>query len=91
MSSCIKLTTKKYNLRPGPPFPANKCQHKVKVGNDGKHYKSVTNKNGVFTWRKSSKKSSIKKRSKKRSSKKRLRYYHVLSSKGKLELKTYYI
>jgi len=39
--SCVKQDTKKYTERPSPPFPANECCGEVKVGNDGKLYRSV--------------------------------------------------
>jgi hypothetical protein len=50
MSTCKKLTTKKYMNRSSPPYPANKCQGKLKPGNDGVMYESVSNKNGVHRW-----------------------------------------
>jgi hypothetical protein len=39
--SCVKQDTKKYTERPSPPYPANECCGQVKVGNDGKLYRSV--------------------------------------------------
>lgn len=42
----------KYKMRDSPPYPANENCDKIMVGNDGKKYKSVPNKNGICTWRK---------------------------------------
>ena len=50
--SCSKQTTKKYTSRSSPPYPANECCNKVKVGNDGKKYKSSPDKNGTCRWKK---------------------------------------
>ena len=41
---CIRQTQKKYVSRPSPPYPANKCQHIKKKGNDNKMYVSHKNK-----------------------------------------------
>lgn len=49
--NCIVQTQKKYTSRPGPPYPANECCGEVKMGNDGKGYISLGNKNGVCTWK----------------------------------------
>lgn len=38
---CTRQFNKKYSKRPGPPYPANLCPHKIKYGNDGKIYKSI--------------------------------------------------
>jgi hypothetical protein len=37
--------------RPSPPYPANEHKDKVKVGNDGRKFKSVADKNGVYRWK----------------------------------------
>ena len=48
--NCTVQTQKKYTSRPGPPYPANECCGEVKMGNDGKGYISLGNKNGVCRW-----------------------------------------
>lgn len=45
-----KKTQKKYTSRPSPPFSANDCKNKTKKGNNGKFFKSVADKNGVYKW-----------------------------------------
>jgi len=51
MPKCsIKETQKKYTTRPSPPFPASECKNKKKKGNNGKFFKSVVGKNGVYKW-----------------------------------------
>jgi hypothetical protein len=52
-SGCVIQTSAKYNslTRKSPPYPANKCQGKILLGNDGNMYRSVSNINGVYTWR----------------------------------------
>lgn len=44
---------KKYQTRPGPPFPANDpgCRGLIKKGNDGFMYESVLNKRKIYTWK----------------------------------------
>jgi hypothetical protein len=49
--SCRELTSKKYTTRPSPPFPANSCQNMTKMGNDGKMYESIANRNNVYQWK----------------------------------------
>ena len=44
--------TKKYRNRPSPPYPANEMCGKTKLGNDGNHYLSKANKNGICSWKK---------------------------------------
>lgn len=51
-SACQPQTTKKYLERPSPPFLAAECPGKVKLGNNGLQYRSVANKNGVYSWKK---------------------------------------
>ncbi len=42
---------KKYRTRPGPPYPANLCRRKTKIGNDKKRYKSEQRgRSRVFRW-----------------------------------------
>jgi hypothetical protein len=73
MSGCKKQSSKKYQTRKSPSYPANKCQGQVKKGNDGTMYTSKRASNGVYRWQKSaSKKSSTKKSSTKRSASKRV-------------------
>lgn len=49
--SCVNLShIKKYRMRKSPPYPAQACQHLVKIGNDGNRYKSLPDKNGVYRW-----------------------------------------
>ena len=48
---CKKSHTKKYKIRPGPPYPAQDCKSHVKKGNDKLYYKSVPDKNGVYKWK----------------------------------------
>ena len=52
-SGCVIQTSAKYNslTRKSPPYPANKCPGKILLGNDGNMYRSVSNINGVYTWR----------------------------------------
>jgi hypothetical protein len=45
-----KKTQKKYKSRPSPAFPANVCKNKTKKGNNGKFFKSVSDKNGLYKW-----------------------------------------
>jgi hypothetical protein len=49
---CKKSSLKKYITRPGPPYPAQKCEYRVLLGNDGNIYRSSPNKNGIFSWKK---------------------------------------
>jgi hypothetical protein len=51
--SCIRQTTAKYHktTRKSPPYPANQCHGKSLYGNDGNMYVSVSNVNGIYTWR----------------------------------------
>lgn len=48
---CSKSLKKKYTSRPAPPYPAQNCKNIVKTGNNGKKYKSVSNKNGIYKWK----------------------------------------
>ena len=49
---CEKSYLKKYITRPGPPYPAQNCKYSIRTGNDGNIYRSIPNKNGVFSWKK---------------------------------------
>ena len=49
-SGCIKSTDKKYQTRPSPPYPAALCPNTVKVGNNGKMFKTVLSAKGVWRW-----------------------------------------
>jgi len=49
---CRKQSTAKYTNRPSPPFPANECHGRVKVGNSGDLFESVANSRGIYQWRK---------------------------------------
>jgi len=70
MADCVKSSLKKYQTRPGPPYPAQGCKKQGRLGNDGEFYMSERNKNGVYKWvRKTGFKTSASKR--KRSKKSR--------------------
>ena len=45
-------TTNKYKNRKSPPYPANNNKNKIKKGNDGLKYKSISDKNNVYRWKK---------------------------------------
>jgi len=45
------LKWKKYTTRKSPGLPANMLCGEKRMGNNGKMWKSVANKNGVCTWR----------------------------------------
>ena len=47
---CNEQHTAKYVNRKSPSYPANECCGMVMVGNDGQHYLSKPNKNGVCRW-----------------------------------------
>jgi hypothetical protein len=47
---CTLQTTKKYQDRPSPSYPANECHGERMKGNDGLLYISKGNKNGVYKW-----------------------------------------
>jgi hypothetical protein len=48
---CVRQTLKKYTSRPSPPYPAQECPYKKKMGNDGRMYQSKPNDiNGIFRW-----------------------------------------
>ena len=49
---CSAQHTEKYMNRNSPRYPANKCCHSIKLGNDGHSYQSIPNKNGVCAWKK---------------------------------------
>ena len=47
---CEKQTASKYTKRPSPPYPARECPNKIKVGNDGNKYISLSSVTGIFKW-----------------------------------------
>ena len=53
-SGCVEQFTKKYQERPSPAYPANKCCGQIKKGKDGLMYESRPNKNKICTWKKHS-------------------------------------
>jgi hypothetical protein len=52
-SGCVEQFTKKYQARPSPAYPANRCCGESKRGKDGFMYESRADKNGLCTWKKS--------------------------------------
>jgi hypothetical protein len=50
MLGCVKIGARKYSVRNSPPYSANKCKSMKKKGNDGNHYLSQPDKNGVYRW-----------------------------------------
>jgi len=48
---CVKLDTKKYKQRKSPPYHARECPNKIKTGNDGKLWISLSSITGIFTWK----------------------------------------
>ena len=48
---CIKSNAKKYIHRVSPPFPAQNCRYRTMIGNDNKLWKSESNKNNIFRWK----------------------------------------
>jgi hypothetical protein len=50
MLGCVKIGARKYSVRNSPPYSANKCKSMKKKGNDGNHYISQPDKNGVYRW-----------------------------------------
>lgn len=71
--TCVKLSTAKYVNRPSPPYSAQACPDQTMKGNNGNLYKSVSNKNGVYRWVKTTVNHEVKRKhsSKKSSSKKK--------------------
>lgn len=61
-SGCVEQFTKKYQERPSPAYPANKCCGESKRGKDGFMYESRADKNGVCTWKKVKNHSGVRKR-----------------------------
>jgi hypothetical protein len=47
---CRRMTTRKYKLRPSPPYPAQECKGLVKKGSDGATYVSKANARGIYRW-----------------------------------------
>lgn len=52
---CKKVRTSKYLTRKSPAFHANDCPGATKKGNDQEMWRSVADKRGVYTWRKTMK------------------------------------
>jgi hypothetical protein len=50
MSSCVKVRSKKYQTRKGPPYHAKDCKGKTKKGNDKKTYISTPGSKGIYKW-----------------------------------------
>jgi hypothetical protein len=50
MSSCVKVRSKKYQTRKGPPYHAKDCKGQTKKGNDKKPYISIPDSKGVYKW-----------------------------------------
>jgi len=48
--SCIEVKTKKYQYRKSPPYHAKNCKGEIKIGNDGKKWKSITNNKMIYKW-----------------------------------------
>ena len=48
--ACQRVTQKSYATRPSPPYHAGECRDQIKEGNDGRTYKSIQNKRGIYTW-----------------------------------------
>lgn len=51
-SGCVIIFLPKYQNRQAPSYPAKNCKGKYRYGNNGKLYKSVKNKKGVYRWKK---------------------------------------
>ena len=49
-TGCVKQTTKRFTARKSPPFKAENCQGKVRVGNDNEKYISTQISNGSWRW-----------------------------------------
>jgi len=47
---CTRQLSKKYQQRPSPPFPANKCCGQTMQGNDGRLFESRPARNGICRW-----------------------------------------
>ncbi len=59
---CIKVNTKKYRERPGPPYHAADCKDRFMKGNDGQTYASMAGSSGVYKWIKMPSQDSLKRR-----------------------------
>ena len=53
---CKRVTLKRYLARPSPPYHAGECRGKTMKGNSGLMYTSKPDKNGVYTWKRKTKK-----------------------------------
>jgi hypothetical protein len=49
--NCVKLESKKYKERKSPPYHARDCPNKIKTGNDGKLWISLSSITGIFSWK----------------------------------------
>ena len=49
-SKCHMSNKSKYLKRPGPPYPAQDCKNRIRLGNDHLYYKSKPDKNGIYKW-----------------------------------------
>lgn len=47
---CIEVKTKKYQSRSAPPYHAKDCKGEIKLGNNGKKWKSIPNKKLIYIW-----------------------------------------
>ena len=51
-NNCIISKKNKYLNRPSPPYPAQNCKNKYKLGNDSFIYQSLPDKNNIYKWKK---------------------------------------
>jgi hypothetical protein len=49
-AACKKVNTRKYKVRPSPPYHAADCQGKKMKGSDGKMYVSKPDSKGTYKW-----------------------------------------
>lgn len=49
--TCVIEKDKKYLNRPSPPYKAGNCKNTIIVGNNGKRWISVPDKNGIYHWK----------------------------------------
>ena len=84
MLGCVKIGARKYSVRNSPPYSANKCKSMKKKGNDGNHYLSQPDKNGVYRWVIFNKNKTLKNRATKETSKATLQDLQMLAKKYKV-------
>ncbi len=84
VSSCVKLTNKKYTERPSPPYSAKECERQIKKGNDGNKWISMSNEVGVCKWVKYTKeyKEKLEKRAKESDERRRKEKKELKERKG---------